>query len=114
MSVRSHIQSVVLVGGATLALFGACHALFAETQERDGIGRFRSDVTINADATLDVREDITLDSRGRYYRYGFVRNLPIGSEDRWDSRYVGEYKKDNGVRVKILEVSRDGVPIDYE
>src|SRR4029077_8246054 len=51
---------------------------------------------------------------GKYYRHGFIRNLPIGSEDRWDSKYVGEYKRDNGIRVIVLEVTADGSPIKYQ
>jgi hypothetical protein len=86
----------------------------ADTPIHGGIGFFRSDVTVDQDATLEVREEFTLDSGGKYYRYGFIRNLPIGSQDRWDPKYVGEYKQDNGIRVKILEVTRDGQPIAYE
>lgn len=75
---------------------------------------FRSDVTVRPDATLEVREEIALDNGGKYYRYGFIRNLPIGSEDRWDRKYVREYKRDNGIRVKILEVTEDSQPVKYE
>jgi hypothetical protein len=114
MSVRTHIRNIVLLGGVVLAVFGACNALRADTPAIDGISLFHSDVTVNSDASLDVREEITLDSQGKYYRHGFMRNLPISSEDRWDGRYVGEYKRDNGIRVKILEVSQDGKPINYE
>lgn len=79
-----------------------------------GITFFRSDVTVNDDATLDVREEFTVNAAGKYYRYGFMRMLPIGSEARWDSKYVGGYKRDNGIRVKILEVTEDGAPAQYE
>jgi Predicted membrane protein (DUF2207) len=100
--------------GASLALFFAGSAIGVDTAEQGGISIFRSDVKVQPDATLEVREDITLDSGGRYYRYGFVRHLPIDSEDRWDRKYVGEYKRDNGIRVKILEITRDGEPIKYD
>src|ERR1700736_544126 len=102
------------LGGVSLALLCVGSAICSETTERGGISAFRSDVTVKQDATLDVREEITLDSGGKYYRYGFVRNLPVGSEDRWDPKYFGEYKRDNGIRVKVLEVSEDGRPIKYE
>jgi hypothetical protein len=108
---RSRLAPLI---GASLALFLACSTIHADTGEQGGISVFRSDVTVKADATLEVREEITLDSGGKYYRYGFVRHLPIGSEDRWDSKYVGEYKRDNGIRIKILEVTKDGRPIEYE
>jgi hypothetical protein len=95
------------------ALLCACAFSRADAPDEGGISSFRADVWVKADATLEVREEITLNSAGKYYRYGFVRNLPIGSEDRWDRRYVGEYKKDNGIRVKILEVAKGGSPVKY-
>jgi hypothetical protein len=105
---------IALLAGVSLALLFVCGAICADTTEQGGIKTFRSDVTVKQDATLEVREEITLDSGGKYYRYGFMRNLPIGSEDRWDRKYVGEYKRDNGVRVKILEITEDGQPVKYE
>jgi Predicted membrane protein (DUF2207) len=105
---------IALLAGVSLALLFVCGAICADTTEQGGIKTFRSDVTVKQDATLEVREEITLDSGGQYYRYGFMRNLPIGSEDRWDRKYVGEYKRDNGIRVKILEITEDGQPLKYE
>jgi hypothetical protein len=43
-----------------------------------------------------------------------VRDLPIDSEARWDRSLVGAWKKDTGIRVKILEVTEDGAPVSYE
>ena len=105
---------IALLAGVSLALLCVCGAICADTAEQGGISAFRSDVTVKTDATLEVREEITLDSGDKYYRYGFVRNLPIGSEDRWDRKYVGEYKRDNGIRVRILEVTKDGQPVKSE
>jgi FtsH-binding integral membrane protein len=102
------------LSGVSLVLFFACSTIHGDTAEQSGISIFRSDVRVQADATLEVREDITLDSGGHYYRYGFIRHLPIDSEDRWDRKYVGEYKRDNGIRVKILEITRDGESIKYD
>ena len=80
----------------------------------DRILSFTSDVTLREDATLEVREEFVAHSAGDYFRYGMVRDLPIDSEARWDSRLVGAYAKDTGIRVKILEISEDGAPVDYE
>ena len=110
----STLAGWITLWGSLLALFCACDRACADATESAGISAFRADVTVKSDATLDVREEITLDSGGKFYRHGFIRNLPIGSEDRWDSRYVGEYKRDNGIRVKILEVTKDGNPVAYE
>src|SRR5512137_2822886 len=79
-----------------------------------GITFFRTDVTVKEDATLEVREEISLSNASSFYKYGFMRNLPIDSQDRWDRRYVGEYKRDNGIRVGILEVTEDGHRVSYE
>ena len=97
-------------------LFAALYAspsARGDTWDSSGITFFRSDVTVRQDATLEIREEITVNNAASFYKYGFKRNLPITSEDRWDTRYVGAYKKDNGIRVDILEVTRDGSPIKY-
>jgi hypothetical protein len=96
-----------------LVMLCAC-ATRAATSEQGGISSFRVDVRVQDDATLEVCEEIVLDPAGKYYRHGFIRNLPIGSEDRWDPNYVGEYRRDNGIRVKVIEVTADGSPIKYE
>lgn len=96
------------------ALGFACAAANADTPGADGITSFRADVWVKADATLEVREEIAITGADKYYRYGFVRNLPIDSENRWDPKYVGEYRKDNGIRVRILEVTQDGVSARYQ
>jgi len=102
------------LAGASLAFFLTGGAISADTSEKGGITTFRSDVTVNPDATLEVREEITLNSSGHYYRHGFVRVLPVNPEDRWDPKYVGEYKRDNGIRVKILEVTEDGKAVKHQ
>ena len=86
----------------------------ADSANTAGITFFRTDVTVREDATLEVREEISVKNASSFYKYGFTRNLPIGSEDRWDRRYAGEYKRDNGIRVGILEVTEDGHPVTYE
>src|SRR5579864_2617512 len=102
------------LAGASLAVFLTGGAISADTSEKGGITTFRSDVIVNPDATLDVREEIALDSSGHYYRHGFVRVLPVNPEDRWDPKYVGEYKRDNGIRVKVLEVTEDGKAVKHQ
>ena len=83
-------------------------------QAEGGTTAFRADVTLNQDATLEVREEISVKNAGRFYKYGFHRDLPIAPADRWDERYAGKYRPDNGIRIKILEVTEDGVPVKYE
>jgi hypothetical protein len=96
------------------AQLGTCGISRADTPTQGGITSFRTDVWVKEDATLEVREEIVLEPAGKYYRHGFIRNLPIGSEDRWDPNYVGEYRRDNGIRVNVLEVTAEGSPIKYQ
>jgi hypothetical protein len=102
------------LAGVSLAVLLTAGTISGDTSEKGGITMFRSDVTVKPDATLEVREEITLDSSGHYYRHGFVRVLPVNPEDRWDPKYVGEYKRDNGIRVKVLEVTEDGKAVKHQ
>jgi Predicted membrane protein (DUF2207) C-terminal domain/Predicted membrane protein (DUF2207) N-terminal domain len=97
-----------------LASLGACRSARADSAEFSGFTYFRADVTVRQDASLDVNEEMAVNHASSFYKYGFIRNLPISSVDRWDSRYAGEYKADNGVRVNILEVTEDGKPVKYD
>ncbi len=107
---RRHIPDLLIF------LIALCspHSARADAANTAGITLFRTDVTVKEDATLEVREEISVNNASSFYKYGFMRNLPITSEDRWDRRYVGEYKRDNGIRVGILEVTEDGHPVKYE
>jgi len=86
----------------------------ADGPGQPGFQYFRSDVTVREDATLEVREEMIVNDAASFYKYGFKRDLPISPSDRWDTRYVGNYKQDNGIRVSILEVSEDDKPVKYE
>ena len=86
----------------------------ADPTKTPGIASFRADVTVRENSQLEVREEILVRNAASFYKYGFRRDLPISSSDRWDRRYVGEYKRDNGIRVEILEVTEDGEPVEYE
>ena len=86
----------------------------ANSPGEGGITFFRADVTVREDATLEVREEIGVNHAASFYKYGFRRDLPISPGDRWDPRYVGAYKRDNGIRADILEVSEDASPVKYE
>jgi len=107
------MRQTTRLAGVGLAVLCFCSAIRGDTA-RGGIVAFRADVIVAQNAALEVREEITVDGAGKYYRYGFIRNLPIDSDDRWDEKYVGEYKRDNGIRVRVLEVTGDGRPIQYE
>jgi Predicted membrane protein (DUF2207) len=107
--VRGSLRFAILLA----ALF-LCRPTRAADGNFSGIAFFRSDVTVREDARLEVREEIVVRNATSFYKYGFRRDLPITSADRWDSRYVGDYKRDNGIRVDILEVTEDRKPVQYQ
>lgn len=63
---------------------------------------FHSDVTVNPDSTMTVRETIKVSAEGRNIRQGIYREIPTDYRDRFN----------NGVRVglKVMEVRRDHAP----
>jgi hypothetical protein len=75
-----------------------CAAFPARAQEV--IREFLSDVTVNADGSLNVREEITVVSQMREIRRGILRDFPTTYTDK------------NGIRVRVglevLDVERDG------
>lgn len=106
---QSYLRIACLAGA--LFLCGNAHA---DQTDFSGIERFRADVTVREDARLEVREEIVVRNAASFYKYGFRRELPILPEGRWDPKDVNERKRNNGVRVKILEVTEDGAPVRYE
>jgi hypothetical protein len=107
------VRPIAAIVAIFFAVLSRCPAAKGDSAAPAGITFFRADVTVREDATLEVREEIAVNDYASYSRYGFTRNLPISSNDRWDSRYVGPYKEDNGIRVKILEVTEDGHAARY-
>jgi len=102
----------------TTAIFFAalcfCRSAQADSTTQSGITLFRTDITVLDNGTLEVVEEIAVNDGASFYKYGFRRVLPISAEDRWDPRYAGEYKQDNGIRVQIFEVTEDRNPVKYE
>ncbi len=85
---------------ALFLLCAACPAAAAET-----IRNFVSDVTVNVDGSLDVRETITVNAEGSEIRHGILRDFPTDYKDRNDVR----------VRVgfNVVSVERDGRDENY-
>jgi hypothetical protein len=103
-----------LVVAILFAAICLCRSARADSAAHGGITLFRTDVTVLEDGTLEVVEEIAVNDAASFYKYGFRRVLPISAEDRWDPRYAGKYKEDNGIRVRILEVTEDRKPVKYE
>ena len=87
------MRALVLALGLLLAL-----TLPALAEER--IENFVSDVTVNADASLSVKETITVNAEGNDIRHGILRDFPSTYTDK------------HGIRVRVgfdvLDVKRDG------
>jgi uncharacterized membrane protein YgcG len=84
-----------------LALVGLALPVAAEEEIR----RFISDVTVNADATMDVRETITVLSQQIEIRHGIFRDFPTTYTDNKGQRVRVDFK--------VLSVERDGAPEPY-
>jgi hypothetical protein len=110
VNVRRRLLTAVIL----LTASSVCRIASADNGARPGITFFRADVTVRENATLEVREEIDVRNASSFYKRGFQRDLPISLADRWDTRFVGTYQKDNGIRVKILEVTEDGQRAKYE
>ncbi len=97
-----------------LGLFFCEASAAQEDPQVAGMTSFRADVTVRADSTLDVREEFTVRNAATSYKRGFWRDMPVSPDDRWDTRYVGEYQPDNGIRVKVVEVTEDGASVGFD
>jgi len=90
-----------LIGYFAALLMAAGSATAAER-----ILEFRSDIEIQADASLQVTESITVSAEGRQIRRGIYRDIPTLYTDRHGNRIR--------VDLNVLKVSRDGVPEPYQ
>ena len=75
-------------------------SLAAPVGAEERIVNFISDVTVNADASLDVRETITVNAEGNDIRRGILRDFPTAYTDRRGNR--------TRVGFEVLGVTRDG------
>ncbi len=76
---------------------------FALQQER--IKQFKSDITIQEDGSLLVREDITVYAAGIKIKHGIYRDFPTSYKDRLGNKYK--------VSFEVLEVQRNGFKEPY-
>ncbi len=86
-----------------LCLSVLCLSAPAGAAER--ILNFASDITVNADASLQVRESITVVAEGRSIRRGIYRDFPTRYEDRYGNTV--------NVDFSVVDVQRDGVAENY-
>ncbi len=85
---------------ALLVLLGLLLAHVPPVMAEERIVDFVSDVTVNPDATLDVRETIILVAEGIEIRRGILRDFPTIYTDRHGIRVTAGFE--------VLDVKRDG------
>ena len=77
-----------------------CLALASPALADERIKSFLSDVTVNADASIDVTETITVNSEGNQIRHGIFRDFPTTYTDNNGQRVI--------VGLTVTDVKRDG------
>ena len=77
-------------------------ALAAQTQATERLLSYDSEITVNADGSLDVTEQIRVRAEGSSIRRGITRDFPTRYRDRYGNRVV--------VGFEVLGVERDGRP----
>ncbi|MCX5922340.1 MAG: DUF2207 domain-containing protein [Candidatus Dependentiae bacterium] len=74
-------------------------------QAQEYIASFASDITIHKDASMRVRETITVQAEGDAIKRGIVREFPTQYKDRWGNSY--------NVQFDVTAVLRDGKSSPY-
>jgi hypothetical protein len=80
-------------------------ALAPPVRAEERITQFVSDVTVNADASLTVRETISVFAEGDVIKRGILRDIPTTYRDRSGQRVI--------VGFEVLGVTRDGQAEPY-
>ena len=92
------IRGLILI--LVLSFFAACPARAAER-----ITSYDSQITVNADGSMDVTETIDVVAEGNRIKRGIFRDFP--------TTYPGMLGTVVRVPFKVLEVTRDGQPEPY-
>ena len=79
-----------------------CLAWLTPVSAEERILSYDSDVTVNADGSLDVVETIRVRAEGNQIRRGIYRDFPTRYNDRYGNRMVVDFE--------LLGVERDGKP----
>ncbi len=78
---------------------------FAQENESERILAFQSDVTVNTDATLLVRETIRVYVLNQDINHGIYRDFPTNYKTPWLTRFTTTFE--------MQEALLDGVPVPY-
>jgi uncharacterized membrane protein YgcG len=89
-----------LCSALLLVLWMACGA-----QAEEVIRDYHADITVAADATIEVTETITVNAEGNDIKRGIFRDFPLYAQDARGYRQKVDFE--------LLSVERDGQPEDY-
>lgn len=104
MTIGRYWRILALV--AAVGLMPPVHSHLARAQDAaEKILSFHSDITVNPDGSMLVRETIKVRSAGDQIKRGIYRDFPTRYSDRLGNRYT--------VGFEVLEVQRDGRPEPY-
>jgi hypothetical protein len=92
------------LAGALLLLLGSVATARAQDSP-ERILSFHSDITVNQDGSMDVRETIKVRAAGDQIKRGIYRDFPTRYRDILGNQYV--------VGFEVVEVQRDGKPEPY-
>jgi uncharacterized membrane protein YgcG len=81
-------------------------SLYSISDASEAIPDFHSDIAVNADASMTVRETIRVRSEGRGIKHGIYRDFPTRYKDRFGNRYV--------VGFEVTEVLRNNMQEPYQ
>ena len=93
---------LILTGSAAPALHAQGTGPAAGTEQ---ILSYDSDITVNADSTLRVRETIKVYAPGVSIRHGLYRDFPTRYRDRFGDRYT--------IHLEVVSLERDSQPEEY-
>ncbi|WP_422373033.1 DUF2207 domain-containing protein [Hoeflea sp.] len=80
-------------------------ALSVAAQAREEIRFFDAEIRINADASIEVTETITVNAEGREIRRGIFRDIPLRALDEWGLWTTNGFD--------LIEVLHNGEPSPY-
>jgi uncharacterized membrane protein YgcG len=95
----------ILLAGLACATVGLRAQDSPEELIAERILDFRSEITVNADGSMVVRETIKVKAAGEQIRRGIYRDFPTRYRDRLGNYYT--------VGFEVLEALRDGQPENY-
>ncbi len=104
LKVFRHVLPIIFVTLTVIAQ--VCHAAQAASQlsAAEGVISFDSDITVNVDSTLMVRESITVLAKGEKIQDQVCREIPTTYSDRFGNPYV--------IHVEVGSVNRDDQTVD--